>query len=318
MSRYALHLDDVFRAQRRIAPFVNHTPVLTSRTLSQIAGRSLFFKCENFQRVGAFKFRGACNAVFCLSDDQAQGGVVTHSSGNHAQAIALAAAIRKIDAHVVMPETAPLVKREATKKYGATVHLCRPTLQDRQQMADEIVNRTGGAFVSSYNHPDVIAGQGTVAIEMFDQVPSLDAIIVPVSGGGLISGIAIATQSISPHTRIIAAEPTGADDVARSLAARELVRLEKPQSIADGLLATPGDLTWPIVRDHVERVITVDDEQIIEAMKLVWQRMKIIIEPSAATAFAAVLDDQFAKLDGIESVGVILSGGNVDLDRLYW
>lgn len=316
-----MNVDQILAARERIAPYVHETPVMTCRTLDALCGCSLFFKCENLQRVGAFKIRGAANAVFNLSDDQAQRCVVTHSSGNHAQALALAASLRGVKAHVVMPNNAPSVKRRAVEGYGATVHLCEPTMAARQQLADQLVQQTGGVAISSYNHTDVIAGQGTLALELLEQVADLDAIVAPISGGGLISGIAVAAQAIKPSIRIIAAEPTGADDVARSFAAGELIHMDNPKSIADGLLATPGDLTWPIVRQRVERVITVTDDQIVAAMRLVWERMKLIVEPSGATALAAVLGDEFrSAVPAVPAirVGVVFSGGNVDFDRNYW
>ena len=318
MGDYAVDPDAIEQARRRIAAHIHRTPVLTSRTLDARSGRRLFFKCENFQRAGAFKIRGALSAVMRLTDAQAARGVVTHSSGNHAQALALAASIRGITAHVVMPRTAPDVKQRAVKHYGAAVYLCDPTMTARRHEADRVVGQTGGVFISSYDHPDVIAGQGTVALELLEQVPDLDAIVAPVSGGGLVSGIAIAARTLRPDIRIIAAEPTGADDVARSLAAGERVVPDRPHSIADGLLATPGELTWPILRDLLSRVVTVSDTQIVAAMRLIWERMKLIIEPSAAAAVAAVLDDGFAPDNGINRVGVVLSGGNADLDRRYW
>lgn len=313
-----MNYEQVLAARERIAPYVHITPVMTCRTLDALAGCSLFFKCENLQRVGAFKIRGAANAIFNLSDDQARRGVVTHSSGNHAQALALAASLRNIRAHVVMPNNAPIVKRRAVEGYGATVHLCEPTLAARQHLADQLVEQTGGVAISSYNHPDVIAGQGTVALELLEQVADLDAIVAPISGGGLISGIAVAAQAIEPGIRIIAAEPAGADDVARSFAAGKQVSIDNPRTIADGLLATPGDLTWPIVRQRVECVVTVTDDQIIAAMRLIWERMKLIVEPSGAASLAAVLSDEFRSMLPAGRVGVIFSGGNVDLDRKYW
>lgn len=291
---------------------------MTCSTLDKLSGRELFFKCENFQKVGAFKFRGACNAVLRLPADVASRGVVTHSSGNHAQALALAASIRGIDAHVVMPHNAPTVKRRAVEHYGAKIYPCEPTLAARETLAAQVIQETGATLIPPYDHPDIIAGQGTMAIEFIEQAEGLDAIMAPVGGGGMISGISIAAKAIDSTMRVFAAEPAGADDAARSLAARRLIPQTSPDTVADGLLTSLGEWTWPIIRDHVEHVVTVTDEQILAAMRLVWERMKIIIEPSAAVAVAAVLCDEFRSLTGISRVGVVLSGGNVDLDRPIW
>jgi len=318
MTTYAADLEAVREARARIAPYAHRTPVMTCSTLNRLSGRELFFKCENLQKVGAFKFRGACNAVLRLPGDVASRGVVTHSSGNHAQALALAASIRGIEAHVVMPENAPPVKRRAVKSYGAGVYPCEPTLAAREALAAQVIERTGATLIPPYDHPDIIAGQGTTGLELMEQAERLDAIIAPVGGGGLISGISIAANGVDARVRIFAAEPAGADDAARSMNAGRLIPQTNPNTIADGLLTSLGEWTWPIIRDHVERVITVTDEQIIAAMRLVWERMKIIIEPSAAVAVAAVLSDEFGSLAGISRVGVVLSGGNVDLDRAIW
>ncbi len=291
---------------------------MTSSTLNAMAGRELFLKCENLQKVGAFKFRGACNAILKLDDKQAARGVVTHSSGNHAQAVALAASIRGIAAHVVMPSNANRVKREAVEGYGAQVYPCEPTEAGRQARAAELLEQTGGTFVPSFNHPDIIAGQGTTMLEFHEQVPGLDAVIAPVGGGGLISGVSIAARGLCPSVLIFGAEPAGADDAARSLASGRLVPQEAPDTIADGLLTSLGDLTWPIIRDHLETIVTVTDDEIRSAMRLVWERVKILIEPSSAVPVAAVLTDAFKERDGIERVGSVISGGNVDLDRLPW
>ena len=315
---YAADLEAVQDAARRIAPYAHRTPVLTSSTLDDLAGRRLFFKCENFQRVGAFKFRGACNAVMNLPLDQAARGVVTHSSGNHAQAIALACRLRGIEAHIVMPNNAMPVKREAVAGYGGHVYLCEPTLEGRQRIADEVQRTTDAVMISPFDHPDIIAGQGTVALELLDERPDLDAIIAPIGGGGLMSGTCIAATGIKPGIGLFAAEPAGADDAARSLAAGTMIPQADANTICDGLLTSLGEQTWPIIRDHVQRVITPDDDQTIAAMRLVWERMKIIIETSSAVAVAAVLTDEFKSLPGLDRIGVILSGGNVVLDRLPW
>lgn len=316
--KYATELAGIRDAARRIAGLAHRTRIETCVTLDQLAGRALFFKCEHLQKVGAFKFRGACNAVGALSDEIARRGVVTHSSGNHAQALALAAKLRGIPAHVVMPNNATPVKRRAVVGYGARVIDCEPTLEARETTAAAVLAETGATLVPPYNHPDVIAGQGTTALELLDQVPNLDAIIAPVGGGGLVSGMCIAVKALAPKVRMFAAEPAGADDAARSVAAGKLILQAGPKTIADGLLTSLGDMTWPIIRDHVERIITVSEEQIIVAMRLAWERAKLLIEPSSATALAAVLSDDFKALTGIQRVAVVLSGGNVNLERLPW
>ncbi|UCD74731.1 MAG: pyridoxal-phosphate dependent enzyme [Phycisphaerales bacterium] len=315
---YAADINAVREAARRIAPFIHRTPVMTSEAVNHIAGRELFFKCENFQKVGAFKMRGASNAVMKLPDEVAKRGVVTHSSGNFAQALALAAKLRGIEAHIVMPRTAPSVKRLAVEGYGATIYQCEPTLVAREATAAEVIEKTGGTLLHPYNHPDIIAGQGTCALELLEEVPDLDAIIAPIGGGGLMSGICIAARAIDPNITLIAAEPAGADDAYRSFQTGELIPQTGPNTIADGLLTSLGDLTWPIVRDYLRCIITVEDDRIIEAMRLIWQRMKIIIEPSAAVPVAAVMSDGFASMSNLKRVGIVLSGGNVDLDRLPW
>jgi len=318
MHTYAANLDDVRAAARRIAGYVHRTPVVTCAALDKLAGRKLLFKCENLQKVGAFKFRGACSAVFRLPPAEARAGVVTHSSGNHAQALALAASVRGIEAHVVMPDDAPAVKRRAVEGYGATIYPCAPNLAAREARAAEGIAKTGAILIPPYDHPDVIAGQGTAGLELMEQAEVPDAVVAPIGGGGLVSGVSIAVKGVNPDVRVFAAEPDGADDAARSLAAGRLIPQTAPNTVADGLLTSLGQWTWPIVRDHVEKVVTVTDRQIISAMRLVWERMKLIIEPSAAVAVAAVLTDEFKSLGDIARVGVLLSGGNVDLDRLTW
>ena len=318
MTTYATDLKAIRAAAERIAGLAHRTPVATCATIDRLAGRQVFFKCEHLQKVGAFKFRGACNAVIKLSDEAAAQGVVTHSSGNHAQAVALAARMRGIAAHIVMPSDALAVKRRAVEGYGGRVIECEPTLAARDATAEAVIAETGATFIHPYDHPDIIAGQGTSALELLDQVPELDAIVVPVGGGGLISGICVAAKGIDPGIRIFAAEPLGADDAARSKAAGKLIPQTGPDTIADGLLTSLGELTWPIIRDHVERVVTVSEEEIVAAMRLAWERAKLLIEPSAAVAVAAVLSDTFRAIEGINRVGIVLSGGNVDLDRLPW
>ena len=318
MTTYAADLEAVRAAAGRIAPHAHCTPVFTCATLDRLAGRALFFKCENLQKVGAFKFRGACNAVLKLSDEEARRGVITHSSGNHAQALALAARMRGIPATIVMPRTAPPVKRRAVEEYGGKVASCEPTLAARQEAAAALQAKTGATFIHPYDNPDVIAGQGTVALELLEQVADLDALIAPVGGGGLMSGLCVAARALKPGIRLFAAEPAGADDAARSIAAGRIIPQTNPRTIADGLLTSLGERTWPILRDHVERVVTVTEEQIVEALRLAWERAKLLIEPSSATALAAVLTDEFRGLAGLHRVGVVLSGGNVNLDQLPW
>jgi len=256
--------------------------------------------------------------VMRLDPEVAARGVVTHSSGNHAQALALAAALRGIPAHIVMPRNASPVKRRAVEKYGGRVVECEPTLEARETTAAAVLAETGATMIPPYNHSDVIAGQGTVALELLEQAPQLDAVVTPVGGGGLMAGVTIAARAMMPRIRVFAAEPAGADDAARSKAAGKLVPQTGPRTIADGLRTSMGDLTWPVLRDQVERVLTVTDEEIIAAMRLAWERGKLLIEPSAAVAVAAVLGDQFRALEGLQRVGVVLSGGNVNLDDLPW
>ena len=316
MTEHAATLDSIRAARETIAPWVHRTPIFTCATLDRLASRKLFFKCENLQRVGAFKIRGALSAVMRLPDDVARRGVVTHSSGNHAQALALAAKLRGIPAHVVMPTTAPQVKRDAVIGYGARVVPCEPTLAARERVAREVGEDTGAVMIPPYDHPDVIAGQGTVALEVLEQGPELDAIVAPIGGGGLISGIALAIRGQAPGVGVFGAEPAGADDAARSKAARELLPQDNPKTIADGLCAGLGRHTWPVVRDHVDRIITVSDDEIVTAMRLVFERMKLVVEPSGAVSVAAVLSDAFRSMPGLGRVAVVISGGNVDLGQL--
>lgn len=318
MPSFVIDLVDIQQAAGRLAGHAHRTPVMTCATLDRLAGRSLFFKCEQFQKTGAFKFRGACNAVMRLSPEMAACGVVTHSSGNHAQALALAAKLRGIPAHIVMPSNASPVKRRAVEDYGGRAIECEPTLAAREATAAAVQAETGAALISPYNHPDVIAGQGTAALELLEQAPRLDAVVAPVGGGGLLAGVTIAAKAMVPSMHVFAAEPAGADDAARSKAAGVLIPQTAPRTIADGLLTSLGDLTWPVLRDRVAHVFTVTEEEIVRAMRLAWERAKLLIEPSAAVAVAAVLSDAFRALEGLERVGVILSGGNVNLDALPW
>lgn len=318
MANYAASLNDIREAANRISPFAHRTPVMTCSALDRLAGRRLFFKCEQFQKAGAFKFRGACNAVMKLSPADAQRGVVTHSSGNHAQALALAAQVREIPAHVVMPRTASPIKRRAVEDYGGRVISCEPTLADREATAATVQAETGAVLIPPYDHPDVIAGQGTAALELLEQVEGLDALIAPVGGGGLMSGACLAARAMAPHLLLYGAEPAGADDAARSFAVDQLLPQTAPKTIADGLLTSLGELTWPILRDHLEEIITVDDDAIIAAMRLAWERAKLLIEPSSAVPLAAVLSGRFRPPPNVERIGIILSGGNVNLDALPW
>ncbi len=309
-------ISDVRQAAERIRPYVHRTPVLTCASLDRMVGCRLFFKPENLQKVGAFKARGAHNAVFALSDELAARGVATHSSGNHAAALALAAANRDTRAYIVMPETAPAVKRAAVAGYGAEISFCMPTLQAREEGLRAVIERTGAVFVHPYDDPNVIAGQGTAALELIEDVPDLDLMLAPVGGGGLMSGTAISTSALMPETRIIGTEPEGADDAFRSLQAGELLPSVNPDTIADGLLTSLGTLTFAILSEKLERIVTVSDEAIVTAMRHVWERMKIVIEPSAAVPLAALMESDFGQRK--KRVGVILSGGNVELDRLPW
>lgn len=318
MTAYAISLNDARAAAKRITGVAHRTPIVTCATLDRRSGKSLFFKCEQYQKVGAFKFRGAYNAVMKMSDSDAAKGVVTHSSGNHAQALALAARLRGIVAHIVMPSNAIPAKRRAVEEYGANVIECEPTLDARETTVAGVQAKTGALLIPPYNHPDVIAGQGTVALEMLEDLPELDAIIAPIGGGGLMAGVTLAAKALKPGIRMFAAEPLGADDAARSKAAGELVPQTNPRTIADGLLTSMGDMTWPVVRDLVEAVITVREDEIVAAMRLTWERAKLLIEPSSAVAVAAVLTPAFQQLPGLRNVGVVLSGGNVNLDKLPW
>jgi len=307
---------DVQAARDRLAGVANRTPVLRSPTLDRRTGAQIFFKCENFQRVGAFKFRGAYNAVSNLTDADAARGVVTHSSGNHAAALALAARLRGIPATIVMPRDASRAKITSVERYGGSVEFCEPTISARETMAERIRSETGAVLVHPFNNPWVIAGQGTAALELLDEVPDLDVILAPVSGGGLLSGTALAAHGVNPKIRIIGVEPSGADDAIRSLAVGKIVTIPNPQTICDGLRAPLGSLTFPIISAHVSEILPVSDGETIDAMRLIWEVLKILVEPSAAIVLAAVLA-QAAEFAGMR-VGVIFSGGNVDLDRLPW
>jgi threonine dehydratase len=309
-------LSDIHQAAKRIHPYALRTPVLTCKSLDQQVGAQVYLKCENFQKVGAFKFRGACNAVFSLSTQEASRGVSTHSSGNHAQALALAAKLRRIPAYIVMPDNAPAVKKAAVAGYGGKITFCEPTLEAREAILAKVVEETGSEVIHPYNDERVIAGQGTAALELLEDVPDLDVIVAPVGGGGLLSGTSIAAMEIKAGIRVIGAEPEMADDAYRSKQAGKIIPSVHPKTIADGLLTSLGILTFPIIRERVERIVTASETGIIESMKFVWERAKIVIEPSAAVA-VAVLWERKIDLGGLK-IGVILSGGNVDLEKLPW
>lgn len=312
----SLNLKYIHRAAERIRPYIHRTPVLTNESLDQKVGAQVYLKCENFQKVGAFKFRGACNAVFSLSDQEAARGVSTHSSGNHAQALALAAKLRGIPAHIVMPENAPSVKKAAVVGYGGQITYCEPTLEAREAALAKIVEGTGSIVVHPYNDERVIAGQGTAALELLEDVPALDVVVAPVGGGGLISGTAVAASGAREGIRVIGGEPAMADDAHRSIKEGKIVPSVNPKTIADGLLTSLGSLTFPLIQERVEQIVTVSEEGIIDSMKFIWERAKIVIEPSAAVA-VAVLWEKKIDLGGLKA-GVILSGGNVDLAKLPW
>jgi len=305
---------DLLNAKERIAPFINNTPIHTSQSINQLLEANIFFKCENFQKVGAFKFRGAMNAVQLLSENQKSKGVATHSSGNHAAALALAAKKEGIKAYVVMPETAPKVKIEAVKNYGAEITFCEPTLEAREKNLNEIVAKTGATFIHPYNRLDIIAGQGTACIELIDKVKGLDIIMAPVGGGGLLSGTAIAAKNRIPRVKVFGAEPEMANDAYLSFSKKEFVPSINPRTIADGLLPSLGNITYEIILSKVDQIYTASEKAIINAMRMVWERMKIIIEPSSAVPVAAIIENR-AVFKG-KNIGVIISGGNVDLGKL--
>lgn len=307
---------DLERARERIALHAQRTPVLRSRSLDALAGAELHFKCENFQRAGAFKFRGACNAVWSLAADVAARGVATHSSGNHGAALALAARTRGIPAHVVVPDGAVRAKLAAIEAYGATLHRCAATLEARERTADEVCATTGASLVHPYSDARVIAGQGTAAIELFEDVAALDAVIAPIGGGGLVGGTAIAAAQLAPRIRVFAAEPGGAADAAESLARGVRMTALEPHTACDGLRALIGAPNFALLQRHAVEVLVVDDADTIAAMRLAWERLKIVIELSSAVVLAAVLRHR-ARFAG-QRVGLIVSGGNVDLDALPW
>ena len=307
-------LTDIRAAADRIRRHIHRTPVLSCAGIDRIVGARLFFKCENFQKVGAFKIRGATNAVLSLDERTAAAGVATHSSGNHAAALALAARLRGVPAYVVMPDTAPQVKKDAVAGYGAQITFCTPTLEAREAGLAQVVAETDAAFIPPYNDERIIAGQATAALELLADIPDLDLILTPVGGGGLVSGTALTVRGLSSRSRVIAAEPRGADDAYRSFRAGRIIPSVNPQTIADGLLTSLGDKTFAIIRDCVDDIVTVEEADIIRAMRLIWERMKIIVEPSAAVPLGALLGRSI-DVQG-KRVAIILSGGNVDLARL--
>jgi threonine dehydratase len=303
-------------AHARISDKIRRTPVMTSETLDRRAEAMLYFKCENLQKVGAFKSRGATNAVFALSDAEARDGVLTHSSGNHAAALARAAKLRGIPAYIVMPKTAPKAKVEAVRRYGGNINLCDPTLEARENAANRLRMETGAALIHPYNDLRVMAGQGTTGVELLEDVPNLDFILCPVGGGGHLSGIAVAAKSMYPAVHVIGVEPNGADDARRSFEAGRVIPSVNPKSIADGLLTSLGEKPFAEIQQYVDDIVSVSDDAIIDAMRLIWEVMKIVVEPSGAVGYAALAAE---KLDVKgKRVGVILTGGNLDLDCLPW
>ena len=313
---YIPTFDDVRIAHKRIKPYIHRTPVLTSSFMNELTGADLYFKCENFQKAGAFKVRGASNAVFGLTNEQAAKGVASHSSGNHALSLSYAAGRRGISATVVMPRTAPEAKKAAVRGYGGTVLECEPSTAAREAMLQEVVNATGADFVHPYNDHRVIAGQGTCSLELHEEIGSLDAIVAPIGGGGMISGTCLTMSALSPSTQIYAAEPEQADDVYRSFHAGHIIEDDAPQTIADGLKVSMRPRTWHFVSNYVTDVLLASEQEIIDAMYLTWQRMKIVIEPSCAVPLATIIKNK--ELFAGKRVGVVLTGGNVDLKKLPW
>jgi threonine dehydratase len=308
--------EDILQAAARIRPYVNRTPVITSSTLNRMMGAELFFKCENFQKVGAFKARGATNAVFSIEESQTLYGVATHSSGNHAQALSWAASLRNLPAFIVMPENSSPVKIDAVKEYGGIITFCKSTLAAREETLNEVIATTGALEIHPYNNLRIIAGQATAAMELLEEIQDLDILLAPVGGGGLLSGTALSVHYFSPKTKVIAAEPEQANDAWISFIQKRFVPSLHPDTIADGLRTSLGSFTFPIILAHVDSIVTVPEESIILAMRLVWERMKILVETSSAVPVAALMDGRI-DVKG-KKVGVILSGGNVDLDSLPW
>src|SRR5213079_1631367 len=311
-----LDLSAIRAAHERIRPYIKRTPVLTSGRLDEASGAALFFKCENFQKIGAFKTRGATNAVFVLDDAAARRGVATHSSGNHGTALARAAKLRGIAAHIVMPSNSAKVKVRAVDGYGAQVVFCEQTEKAREEKCAEVIKKTGATLIHSFENEHVIAGQGTAAVELLEDIPDLDIVMCPVGGGGLLSGTAVAAKSMQPNIKVIAVEPANADDAAQSFRAGRRLVTEKKFTIADGLRTNVGEPNFEIIQRYVDDIVTVSEEAIVLAMRAIWETMKIVIEPSAAVPYAAILERVIDV--GGKRVGIILTGGNVDLDALPW
>ena len=305
---------DIVSAHQRITGIIHKTPVLTSSSINKILGAELYFKCENFQKVGAFKFRGACNAVLSLKKEEASKGVATHSSGNHAAALALAASMKGIPAYIVMPENAPEIKKKAVAGYGGIITFCEPTLKAREDTLELIVKKTGATVVHPYNNFNVICGQGTACKELLEEITTLDIVVSPVGGGGLLSGTALSAKAIKPGIKVYGAEPLNADDAFRSFHSQEIIPSLNPHTIADGLLTSLAPVTYEIIKKNVDEILCVTEESIIAAMQMIWERMKIIIEPSSAVTLAAVM--QYPEIFKGKKTGLILSGGNVDIKKL--
>jgi threonine dehydratase len=313
---YIPTFDDVKTAHERIKPYINRTPVLTSDYLNELTGAELFFKCENFQTPGAFKVRGASNAVFGLDDEQAKMGVATHSSGNHASCLSYAASLRGIPCNVVMPSTAPQAKKDTVARYGGVITECEPSTSAREETFAKVKAATGGDFVHPYNDPRVIAGQATCAREFIEQTDGVDIIMAPIGGGGMISGTCLTISKIAPEIQIIAAEPEQADDAYRSFKAGYIIADDAPKTIADGLLVPLKDLTWHFVSNHVTDILTASEEEIIDAMKLTWKHLRVVMEASSSVPLATILKNK-ERFAG-KRVGIIITGGNVDLETLPW
>ena len=313
---HSLDLAAIRAAHERIRPYVHQTTVLTSSRLDAAIGASLFFKCENFQKTGSFKARGATNAVFFLNDAAANRGVATHSSGNHGAAVARAAKLRGAPAYIVMPSNSSRVKMRAVEGYGGRVILCEPTQAAREATCADVVAKTGATLIHPFENQQVMAGQGTAAVELLEKVADLDLVLCPVGGGGLLSGTAVAARTMRPEIKVIGVEPANADDAARSFRSGKLMRVDKPNTIADGLRTNIGATNFAIARDYVSDIVTVAEETIVSAMRAIWETMKIVIEPSAAVPYAAILENKI-KLQG-KRVGIIVTGGNIDLDALPW
>lgn len=325
MTEHSNHIDEsaIKHAHNSIKEYIHYTPVMTSENLDSIVGARLFFKCENFQKAGAFKSRGAVNAVFSLNENQIKNGVATHSSGNHAAALSRAARLRNLKAYIVMPENSSKVKIDAVRNYNGIITFCKPTLEERENTLKKVIDKTAAIEIHPYNDTRIIIGQATAAMELFEEVDDLDIIMVPVGGGGLLSGTALASYFFSPNTKVIAAEPEGAKDAFLSFYGDKFIPSSNPDTIADGLLTSLGSLTYPIIKKHVDQIVTVYEDAIVKAMKLVWERMKIIIEPSSAVPLAALIHDNPPEGNKAldykgKRIGIIISGGNLDPDNLPW